>query len=221
MNIFDIVGPVMVGPSSSHTAGAVKIGYVSRKLLGENIREVHILLYGSFLATGRGHGTDRAIVAGLLGMLPDDDRVPYSMEEAEKQNMKVTFGEAVLKEAHPNTAVLQMKGESGRELEVVAASLGGGRIKICMIDGLDANFTAEHPTLIVHNQDQPGHVAEVTSMLSHKAINIATMQLYRDGRGGNAVMILECDKEIPEEAIKWLKRLEGVNKVTYYSMEEA
>ncbi len=221
MNIFDIVGPVMVGPSSSHTAGAVKIGYVSRKLLGENIREVHILLYGSFLATGRGHGTDRAIVAGLLGMLPDDDRVPYSMEEAEKQNMKVTFGEAVLKEAHPNTAVLQMKGESGRELEVVAASLGGGRIKICMIDGLDANFTAEHPTLIVHNQDQPGHVAEVTSMLSHKAINIATMQLYRDGRGGNAVMILECDKEIPEEAIKWLKHLEGVNKVTYYSMEEA
>lgn len=221
MNIFDIVGPVMVGPSSSHTAGAVKIGYVSRKLLGENIREVHILLYGSFLATGRGHGTDRAIVAGLLGMLPDDDRVPYSMEEAEKQNIKVTFGEAVLKEAHPNTAVLQMKGESGRELEVVAASLGGGRIKICMIDGLDANFTAEHPTLIVHNQDQPGHVAEVTSMLSHKAINIATMQLYRDGRGGNAVMILECDKEIPEEAIKWLKHLEGVNKVTYYSMEEA
>ena len=221
MNIFDIVGPVMVGPSSSHTAGAVKIGYVSRKLLGENIREVHILLYGSFLATGRGHGTDRAIVAGLLGMLPDDDRVPYSMEEAEKQNMKVTFGEAVLKEAHPNTAVLQIKGESGRELEVVAASLGGGRIKICMIDGLDANFTAEHPTLIVHNQDQPGHVAEVTSMLSHKAINIATMQLYRDGRGGNAVMILECDKEIPEEAIKWLKHLEGVNKVTYYSMEEA
>ena len=221
MNIFDIVGPVMVGPSSSHTAGAVKIGYVSRKLLGENIREVHILLYGSFLATGRGHGTDRAIVAGLLGMLPDDDRVPYSMEEAEKQNMKVTFGEAVLKEAHPNTAVLQMKGESGRELEVVAASLGGGRSKICMIDGLDANFTAEHPTLIVHNQDQPGHVAEVTSMLSHKAINIATMQLYRDGRGGNAVMILECDKEIPEEAIKWLKHLEGVNKVTYYSMEEA
>ena len=143
------------------------------------------------------------------------------MQEAEKQNMKVTFGEAVLKEAHPNTAVLQMKGESGRELEVVAASLGGGRIKICMIDGLDANFTAEHPTLIVHNQDQPGHVAEVTSMLSHKAINIATMQLYRDGRGGNAVMILECDKEIPEEAIKWLKHLEGVNKVTYYSMEEA
>lgn len=221
MNIFDIIGPVMVGPSSSHTAGAVKIGYVSRKLLGEPIKEVSILLYGSFLATGRGHGTDRAIVAGLLGMLPDDDRVPYSMEEAEKQNVKVTFGEATLKEAHPNSVVLQMKGQSGRELEVVAASLGGGRIKICMIDGLDANFTAEHPTLIVHNLDQPGHVAEVTSMLSHKAINIATMQLYRDGRGGNAVMILECDKEIPEEAIKWLEHLEGVNKVTYYSMEEA
>lgn len=219
MNIFDIVGPVMVGPSSSHTAGAVKIGYVSRKLLGEEVKEVNILLYGSFLATGRGHGTDRAIVAGVLGMLPDDDRVPHSVEIAEEKGMKIHFGEAVLKEAHPNTAVLQMKGQSGRELEVVAASLGGGRIMVCMIDGLEANFTAEHPTLIVHNQDQPGHVAEVTSMLSHKAINIATMQLYRDGRGGNAVMILECDKEIPKEAIAWLVHLEGIKKVTYYSME--
>ena len=220
MNIFDIIGPVMVGPSSSHTAGAVKIGYVSRKLLGEPIKEVSILLYGSFLATGRGHGTDRAIVAGLLGMLPDDDRVPYSMEEAEKQNVKVTFGEATLKEAHPNSVVLQMKGKSGRELEVVAASLGGGRIKICMIDGLDANFTAEHPTLIVHNLDQPGHVAEVTSMLAHKSVNIATMQLYRASRGGNAVMVIECDQEVPKESIQWLEHLEGVEKVTYYSLQE-
>ena len=213
MNIFDIVGPVMVGPSSSHTAGAVKIGYVSRKLLGENIREVHILLYGSFLATGRGHGTDRAIVAGLLGMLPDDDRVPYSMEEAEKQNMKVTFGEAVLKEAHPNTAVLQMKGESGRELEVVAASLGGGRIKICMIDGLDANFTAEHPTLIVHNQDQPGHVAEVkaeTIMMAPAAGFYTT-----PGSGVNQVRLayVLCKEDIQRALFLLEKAIEQYNSL--------
>ena len=218
MNIFEIIGPVMVGPSSSHTAGAARIGYVSRKLLGKSVAEVKILLYGSFLATGRGHGTDRALVAGLLGMQPDDDRIPVSMEEAKKAGMKVSFGKAVLKQAHPNTVVLQMTGKSGRTLEVEACSLGGGRIKICKIDGLDANFGAEHPTLIVHNMDQPGHVAEVTSMLSHKSVNIATMQLYRDVRGGNAVMILECDEEVPQESITWLEHLEGVLKVTYYSM---
>jgi L-serine dehydratase len=220
MNVFEIVGPVMVGPSSSHTAGAVRIGYVSRQLLGEKPAEVSILLYGSFLATGRGHGTDRALVAGLLGMLPDDERIPESMEEASKEHLKVTFGKASLKEAHPNSVVLQMTGQSGRKLEVQAASLGGGRIKICRIDGLEANFCAEYPTLIVHNMDQPGHVAEVTSMLSHKSVNIASMQLYRDRRGGNAVMILECDEEVSDEAIKWLEHLEGVLKVTYFSMKE-
>lgn len=218
MNIFDIIGPVMVGPSSSHTAGAVRIGFVCRKLLGEPILEVEILLYGSFLATGRGHGTDRAIVAGLLGMLPNDEKVPFSMEEAEKQHIKITFGEAILKDAHPNSVFIRMKGVSGRELEVLAASLGGGRIKICEIDGMEANFGAEYPTLIVHNQDQPGHVAEVTSMLAHKMVNIATLQLYRDSRGGSAVMIVECDREVPQESIKWLEHLEGILKVTYYSL---
>lgn len=220
MNVFEIVGPVMVGPSSSHTAGAVRIGYVSRKLLGEAPAEVSILLYGSFLATGRGHGTDRALVAGLLGMQPDDARIPESMEQAEKEHLKIIFGKAALKEAHPNSVVLRMTGRSGRKLEVQAASLGGGRIKICSIDGLEANFCAEYPTLIVHNMDQPGHVAEVTSMLSHKSVNIASMQLYRNSRGGNAVMILECDEEVPDEAIKWLEHLEGVLKVTYFSMRE-
>ena len=105
-------------------------------------------------------------------------------------------------------------------MEVQAASLGGGRIKICKLDGLEANFCGDYPTLIVHNQDQPGHVAEVTSMLAHKSVNIATMQLYRDRRGGNAVMIIECDKELPKESIEWLEKLEGIRKVTYLSLVE-
>ena len=113
MNLFDIVGPVMVGPSSSHTAGAVKIGYVSRKLMAQPIVKAEILLYGSFLATGKGHGTDKALVAGLLGMKPDDYRIPSSIEIAEDKGMKLSFGEAVLKEAHPNTAQLYLKGVSG------------------------------------------------------------------------------------------------------------
>ena len=218
MNIFDIIGPVMVGPSSSHTAGAVKIGYVSRKLLAEPIKKAEILLYGSFLATGKGHGTQKAIVAGLLGMQPDNPDIPVSLKIAEKQNIEIIFGESQLKNAHPNSVQLILTGINGRKLEIVGESLGGSVINIANIDGLSANFTGDYPTLIVHNLDQPGHIAEVTSMLSHKSVNIATMQLYRSSRGGHAVMIIECDQEITEESVKWLEHLEGVEKVTYYSL---
>mgnify|MGYP000197898274 FL=1 len=211
MNIFDVIGPVMVGPSSSHTAGAVRIGYVARQLLGEEVREAKILLYGSFLATGKGHGTDKALTAGLLGMQTDDYRIPKSIEIAEDKGMKIAFGEAVLKEAHPN---------SGKTMELVGQSLGGGRINIAEIDGIETNFSGENPTLIVHNLDQPGHVSEVTSMLAHKGVNIATMQLYRSSKGGKAVMVVECDQEVPQEGIRWLERVEGVLKVTYLGKSE-
>jgi len=217
---FDIIGPVMVGPSSSHTAGAVKIGYVSRKLMAQPIVKAQILLYGSFLATGKGHGTQIAIVAGLLGMKTDDSRIPESFRLAREAGMEISFGEAELKDAHPNSAQLILTGADGKELEIVGESIGGSRINIASIDGLSANFSGDYPTLIVHNLDQPGHVAEVTSMLSHKSVNIATMQLYRAGRGGHAVMVIECDQEVPRESIQWLSHLEGIEKVTYYSLEE-
>ena len=218
MNIFDIIGPVMVGPSSSHTAGACKIGYVSRKLLAEDLKEAKILLYGSFFATGKGHGTQKAIVAGLLGFLPDDEKIPSSLEIAKQKGIEVSFGESNLKNAHPNSCELILTGVNGRKLEIVSESLGGSIINIASIDGLSANFSGEYPTLIVHNLDQPGHIAEVTSMLSHKSVNIAKMQLYRANRGGKAVMVIECDQEIPPESIKWLEHLEGIEKVTYYSL---
>ena len=174
----------------------------------------------SATSTGRGHGTDRAIVAGLLGMKPDDMEIPDSFLLARERGLQFEFGEADLKDAHPNSVELILEGCAGNTLEVVAASLGGGRIKICKIDGIETNFCGDYPTLIVHNLDQPGHVTEVTSMLAHKSVNIATMQLYRDCRGGNAVMVLECDQEIPRESIGWLRHLEGILKVTYLSLEE-
>ncbi|MCQ2586905.1 MAG: L-serine ammonia-lyase, iron-sulfur-dependent subunit beta [Treponema sp.] len=219
MNIFDIIGPVMVGPSSSHTAGAVKIGYVSQKLLGEPLQEAEILLHGSFLATGTGHGTQFALAAGLLGMKEDDSRIPKSLEIASSNNIKITFNKTNLKGFHPNSVLMRLLGKSGRTLEIVGESVGGSVINIASIDGLSANFSGDNPTLIVHNKDQPGHVAEVTSMLSHKSVNIASMKLYRANRGGNAVMILELDQEVPAEALKWLEKLEGVEKVTYYSLK--
>ena len=219
MNLFDILGPVMVGPSSSHTAGAVRIGYISGKLLQEKPVNAEILLHGSFATTGMGHGTDRALIAGLLGMQPDDIRIPRSFEIAEKEGLQFSFSTINLKDVHPNTAVLKLTGENGRRIEIEAASIGGGRIMIQKLDGIQVNFSAEKPTLIVHNQDQPGHVAEVTSMLSHKSVNIATMQLYRDKRGGYAVMVLELDQPVLEESLRWLEHLEGIIKVTYINVD--
>lgn len=219
MDIFDIIGPVMVGPSSSHTAGVVRIGYIAGKLMGEPIAKAEILLYGSFLATGKGHGTRKALVAGLLGMKPDDMRIPDSFEIAKEHGIEVAFGESALRDAHPNTAQIFLTSVTGKNLEVVGESLGGSRINIAQIDGISTNFSGDYPTLVVHNMDQPGHVAEVTSMLAHKSVNIAAMQLYRAGRGGNSVMVLECDQEVPEEGINWLRYAEGVVKVTYLGLE--
>jgi L-serine dehydratase len=221
MLLSDIIGPVMVGPSSSHTAGAVRIGNTARRLLGERVVSADIYLHGSFLATGRGHGTDRAIVAGLLGMNVDDERIPQSFDLAQKGGLRFTFSGIDLGDGcHPNTVKLVLQGESGRELEVVASSIGGGRIRVVQIDGLTVSFSGEYPTLIVQNADQPGHVAEVTSMLQHKSVNIADMQLTRQSRGGKAAMVLECDQEIPEEGLKWLQHVEGVSKVIYLSLKD-
>ena len=132
--------------------------------------------------------------------------------------IEFSFEEANLKEAHPNSAELELEGISGRSLTVVGESLGGSRINIAKVDGIEANFSGSYPTLVVHNDDQPGHVADVTAMLAHKSINIATMQLYRAARGGMAVMVIECDQEIPEEGLVWLRRQEGIRKVTYLSL---
>ncbi|UMY99998.1 L-serine ammonia-lyase, iron-sulfur-dependent subunit beta [Roseburia rectibacter] len=220
MNLLDIIGPVMVGPSSSHTAGAVRIGRVSRKLLAEEVKEAKIYFHGSFLATGKGHGTDKALIAGLLGMQVDDPAIPDSFRIAEKRGMRFSLEGIDLGDVHPNSVKMNLTGISGRTLEVIAASIGGGRIQICELDGITANFSGDYPTLIVHNIDQPGHVTEVTSMLAHKGVNIATMQLYRKSRGGNAVMVIECDQEVPKESLAWLERLEGILKVTYCSLVE-
>lgn len=221
MNIFDILGPVMVGPSSSHTAGAVRIGFITRTLLGSRPVKAEIGLHGSFAATGKGHGTDRAIVAGLLGMRPDDMRIPDSFEAASEEGLEFSIQNTQIVGAHPNTALLNVVGEDGKTLEVQASSLGGGRIMVNKLDGIMVNCTGESPTLIIYNQDQPGYVAAVTSMLARDSINIATLQLYRGKRGGHAVMVIEIDQRVPEESISWLEAQEGIQKVTYIDGEGA
>ena len=211
---FEILGPVMVGPSSSHTAGALRCAQVAASLLEGRITKVTFELWNSFAHTYRGHGTDRALVAGLLGMLPDDERIPDSFSLAQQAGLDYTIGTVVLRGAHPNTALLRLEGVSGRKLEVMGASIGGGRINICQIDGITTNFGGDHNTLIVHNQDTPGHVAEVTTALAQRGINIATMQLYRSTAGGYAVMVLECDQPLPDALIAELRGMQGIVKVT-------
>ena len=220
MNLFDILGPVMVGPSSSHTAGAVRLGRPARRQLGAGTpRSAASTLYGSFAATGHGHGTDRALIAGLLGFQPDDERIAHSFDRAHDAGMAFTFTLSRTAEEHPNTARIDLVGESGKTLSMIGCSLGGGRIMVMEMNGLRANFSGDLPTLIVQNVDQPGHVSEVTSMLAQRGVNIATMQLYRDHPGGNAVMIIETDKAVPQESLTWLESCEGITRVTFIDAE--
>ena len=180
MDIFDLIGPIMVGPSSSHTAGAVRIGLACRRILGEEVAEADITLSGSFAATGRGHGTDKAIVAGLLGMAPDDVRVPDSFAYAQEKGLLFSFAFGDIPLAHPNTARLVLKGVRGAEADIEAASLGGGRIEIRRLGDMSLRFSAEQPTLIIRNEDRPGNVADVSRILSEGKINIATFQVNRN-----------------------------------------
>ena len=221
MNLFDILGPVMVGPSSSHTAGAVRIGRVARRLLGEGTpRYAHIALSGSFAATGTGHGTDRALIAGLLGMEPDDERIPGSPEVAQAEGMAYAFSRVNLSGEHPNTAKIELTAQSGKQLSVIASSLGGGRITVVEMNGLRVNFSGDLPTLIVQNRDKPGCVGDVAGMLAREGVNIATLQLYRDYPGGNAVMIVETDKAVPAHGIKTLEEMEYISSVTFFDTQE-
>lgn len=220
INIFDMMGPVMVGPSSSHTAGATRIGNMGRTLLGEEVARADIGLYGSFAETGYGHGTDRALLAGLLGMKPDDLRIPNAYEEANRAGMAYSFRTVELRDAHPNTALLELTGKSGKKLTLQASSIGGGAIVVNKIDGIDVNFTGDFNTLIVRNQDESGSVAAITSILSQVHINVANMSVNRHRRGGDALMVIETDQHIKPRQVEFLSELPGILSVTYYDKED-
>ena len=215
MTVFDIMGPVMVGPSSSHTAGAVRIGRLTRALLGAAPVRAEIRLHGSFSATGRGHGTDRALTAGLLGMEADDPRLPQRLSLAREVGLYVTFEPVTLPHAHPNTAVLTVTAADGRTLTVTAASLGGSRVKVTGVDDLEVSFSGDLPTLLLRNRDRPGIVAEVAQLLSAAGVNIATLHLHREGRGGLAAMVVESDQPLPGGLLKALAETDGIESVRY------
>lgn len=214
MNVFEIIGPVMVGPSSSHTAGAVKIGRVVRELLGEEPVEVDVKLHGSFAKTYKGHGTDKAIIAGLMGMTPDDERIRKSMALAQSSGMVYRFETAEIKDAHPNTASITAIGKSGKKVTVQGASVGGGNILVEKINGLNVEFTGQYNTLVIKHRDTPGAIAAVTNLLAYNDINIANMKVYRSFRGGDAFMVIETDQQVGSELIVLIGKLPKVISAT-------
>ena len=219
ISVFDVLGPNMIGPSSSHTAGAAKIAYLAQKMITGPLLQVDFTLYGSFARTYRGHGTDRAIIAGLLGMKPDDLRIPVAFEEAKKAGMEFTIANRELKNAHPNTARVVMENAEGRKMVLQAYSIGGGRIRVSILDGIEVDFSGESNTLIVRNMDRPGCITEVSAALSREKINVATMQVFRHKRGGAAVMVVETDEPIPVAVTEELRKKEDILEVISLNLE--
>ena len=208
-----------IGPSSSHTVGPMRASMAFVEELGFLPSRVAVELRGSLAATGVGHGTDRAIVAGLLGMKPDDPRLPDSFALAKEAGLDFSIHPVELRSAHPNTAVLALEGPS-RRLNLTAASVGGGRIRVTSIDGVAADFGGDANTLIIHNDDTPGCIAEVALALARRQINVASMQVFRSAPGGEAVMVLECDSHIPAPLEFQLTAVPGIRKVTCLNVDD-
>jgi L-serine dehydratase len=211
---FDVIGPSMVGPSSSHTAGAARIGRIARKLLGTEPRSALIELHGSFAATGKGHATDRALVAGILDFAPDDERLKDSLELAKHVGIKIQFTEVDLgEETHPNAARITLKGSDEIGLQLVGWSVGGGNIEIQQIDGFDTCFSGELNTLVLWNLDHPGYLAKVTTLYDCAGINIATIQLSRSSRGREALTIIESDGPLSAAAAEMIGGLPDTQRL--------
>ena len=200
--VFDIIGPVMIGPSSSHTAGAARLGLMAEKILGEKPVKAEILLHGSFAQTYRGHGTDKALLGGILGFAPEDMRLREALDIAAQQGLVYSFAPVDIPEAHPNTAIIKLTGESGRVIQVEGSSVGGGNIRITRIGDFDVDLTGKYPALIIVHKDRPGVVNKVTTILARYKINIAYMRVSRKMRGQEAMMILETDDELSTEVVE-------------------
>lgn len=212
-SVFDIVGPIMVGPSSSHTAGAARLGAFARAIAGGDVREARVTLHGSFASTGRGHGTDLAIVGGLLGFAPDDIRIRDAFALAKDAGLTVTFTEADLGDTHPNTARIVIDSSAGETFLVQGSSVGAGDVEITLIDDFPVRLTGELPALGVVHLDQPGVVAAVSARLAAAVINIASMQVFRERRGARALMVIETDEPVSDEVATGIAALEGVTDV--------
>lgn len=214
MNVFDIIGPVMIGPSSSHTAGAARLGRITRALLGCTPVRAEIELYGSFAKTYRGHGTDRALIAGIMGMETDDLRLKDAPVLAKEAGIAVTITEGERDGVHPNTAFLKLWDASGHQVSLLGSSIGGGNILVTQVNGMSVEVTGQKPTLIVLHRDTPGTIAAVTELLAGRGVNICNFRLSRERRGGEAVMSIEMDGISDPSLASEISRLPHIDSST-------
>lgn len=214
-SVFDILGPVMIGPSSSHTAGAARLGKIAQIIAGgnESIKSVNFVLHGSFSKTYKGHGTDKALVAGILGMDPWDSRIRNSFEVAKREGLEFKFTGAELGDVHPNTVKFLIDKKDGTQIEIMGSSIGGGNIKIIEINGQSMDFSGDYPTLIIYHKDIPGMISKISTIIYENNINIAFLKVYRSGKGISASMIFETDNIVPDNLINEIKSLENVKDV--------
>ncbi|WP_102706927.1 L-serine ammonia-lyase, iron-sulfur-dependent subunit beta [Terribacillus saccharophilus] len=212
-SVFDIIGPVMVGPSSSHTAGATRIGRAARLIFGLQPTWATVHLYGSFAKTYRGHGTDLAIAGGLLGYDTDDDRIRFALETAEKHNMKIEFIEDTAATEHPNTARIKL-GTDDSSMELVGISIGGGKVEITELNGFELRMSGNKPAILIMHNDRFGAIASVTQILAKHEINIAHMEVSRKDVGKDALMVIETDQNVEDDVMQVLEKASHINRVS-------
>lgn len=215
-SVFDIIGPVMIGPSSSHTAGAVRIGKVVHSIFGEIPDEVTFHLYNSFAKTYKGHGTDKALVAGIMGMDTDNPDIKRSLEIAHQKGIKIYWD--ILKDSnapHPNTVKISVK-KADKSMSVTGVSIGGGNIQVTELNGFSVSLSMNTPTIITVHQDIPGMIAKVTDILSSSNINIATMNVTRESAGEKAIMIIEVDSRECQDAVKSIAKISNIHNVNFF-----
>lgn len=213
IGVFDVLGPIMIGPSSSHTAGAARLGKIAKTIVNKPIKEVTFLLHGSFKETYKGHGTDRALVAGILGMIPEDSRLKEAISIAESEGITLNFLPADLGQVHPNTVKFLIKDNEDINWEILGSSIGGGLVQINEINGNKVQITGDYTTVITCHDDIPGTVSKISTLFYEKEINIAFMTLVRSQKGKGATMTLEIDSSVSEEIINNIKTINGVNRV--------
>ncbi|MEN1966916.1 L-serine ammonia-lyase, iron-sulfur-dependent subunit beta [Lentibacillus sp. N15] len=212
-SVFDIIGPVMIGPSSSHTAGAARIGKAARNLFGEEPTWAKVHLYESFAKTYKGHGTDFALVGGLLGFDTDDPRMSKALELANEKNIKIEFIEDDAKAEHPNTARLII-GNDTEELELVGISIGGGKVEITELNGFELRLSGNHPAILIMHNDRFGAIASVTKILAKYEINIGHMEVNRKDVGKEALMVIEVDQNVEDPILQELENADHINQIS-------
>ncbi len=212
-SIFDIIGPVMIGPSSSHTAGAARLGKMARCIFGATPQRVEMTLYGSFAKTYKGHGTDRALLGGLLGFKEDDARIRHAQELADESRLDYAFIESPLDIGHPNVVKFDMFGANNRHMSVVGRSIGGGQIMITEVDGNDMSITGDEFTLVVFHEDRPGAISLISQALSESDINIASMRVFRKEKYKDAVMVITTDTVVNPITVQFMRECPGIQDV--------